>query len=171
MARLIALILYYTILIRLPATNNRYLGFIRNIRSFAGRFIFRKCGKGINIERGATFGFGRDIIIGDYSGLGVNCDVRGPLFIGSYVMMGPDVIILTNSHQFQNINIPMSQQGSNVKPVEIGDDVWIGCRAIILPGIKIGKGAIIGAGSVVTKDVPAYAIVGGNPAKVIKYRQ
>ena len=53
----------------------------------------------------------------------------------------------------------------------IGDDVWIGSRVIILPGVTIGKGAIVGAGVVVTKDVPEYAIVGGNPAKVIKFRR
>ena len=65
----------------------------------------------------------------------------------------------------------MNQQGaSDFHPVNIGNDVWIGARVTILPGVKIGNGAIIGAGSVVTKDVPDFAIVGGNPARVIKYR-
>jgi len=86
-------------------------------------------------------------------------------------MIGPDVVVLSASHKFDRTDIPMCQQGGEpLRPVYIGDDVWIGTRAIILPGRKIGKGAIIGAGAVVTKDVPEYAIVGGNPARVIRYR-
>jgi maltose O-acetyltransferase len=66
----------------------------------------------------------------------------------------------------------MNQQGfSQERPVVIGDDVWIGGQVIILPGVKVGSHSIIGAGSVVTKDVPQYAVVGGNPAKVIKFRK
>ena len=64
----------------------------------------------------------------------------------------------------------MRLQTAPKEPVYIGDDVWIGARVIILPGRKIGEGVIIGAGAVVTKDVPDYAVVGGNPAKVIKFR-
>ena len=64
----------------------------------------------------------------------------------------------------------MNVQGSTRKWVIIEDDVWIGTRAIILPGTRIGKGSIIGAGSVVTKDVPQYSIVGGNPARILKTR-
>ena len=87
-------------------------------------------------------------------------------------MMGPDVVIMTNSHNFERIDIPMNIQGSAVpKKVVIGNDVWIGTRAIILPGTTIGNGAIIGAGAVVTKDVPEYGIVGGVPAKLIRNRK
>lgn len=86
-------------------------------------------------------------------------------------MMGPDVIIITGNHEFNRIDIPMRDQGeTRPESVVIDDDVWIGTRSIILPGVHIEKGAIIGAGAVVTKDVPEYAVVGGNPAKVIKYR-
>jgi maltose O-acetyltransferase len=86
--------------------------------------------------------------------------------------MGPEVIVLTVSHKYDRLDIPMRQQGHNKpEPVIIGDDVWIGTRAIIMPGISVGKGAIIGASSVVTKDVPEYAIVCGNPAKVVKSRK
>ena len=86
-------------------------------------------------------------------------------------MMGTGVKIYSRNHQFSNINIPMCKQGFQpVNPVIIEDDVWIGGSVIILPGVHVSKGAILGAGAVVTKDVPAYVIVGGNPAKVIKYR-
>ena len=87
-------------------------------------------------------------------------------------MMGPRCTIYTNNHAFDRLDIPMCEQGyCKDKPVYIEDDVWIGGNVTILPGIRIGCGAIIGAGAIVTKDVPGYAIVGGNPAKVIKYRK
>lgn len=111
------------------------------------------------------------ISIGSGSGLGVNCLVHGPLEIGNKVMMGPDVVILTHTHNIDRTDIPMGDQGSRVAKVTIGNDVWIGMRTIIMPGVKIGNGAVIGAGAVVTKDVPDYAIVGGVPAKIIKYRK
>ena len=135
------------------------------------RGILEKCGKNVNIEKGANFGTGKGVSIGNNSGLGINCKIRGPLIIGDNVMMGPDVTILTHTHKIDRIDIPMWQQGSIVKGVTIGNDVWIGMRSIIMPGVKIGNGAVIGAGAVVTKDVPDYAIVGGVPAKVIRYRK
>jgi maltose O-acetyltransferase len=75
------------------------------------------------------------------------------------------------SHAYDRLDIPMDQQGfEDPTPIHIGDDVWIGARVIILPGVNIGSHCIIGAGSVVTKDVPDYAIVGGVPAKIIRMR-
>ena len=65
----------------------------------------------------------------------------------------------------------MGQQGMRVSEVIIGNDVWIGMRVIIMPGIKVGNGVVIGAGAVVTKDVPDYAVVGGVPARIIKFRK
>ena len=94
------------------------------------------------------------------------------LDIGNNVMCGPEVITYTNSHKFDSVTIPMCEQGyTTSKKIRIGNDVWIGARVIILPGITIGDGSIIGAGSVVTKNVPNYSIVAGNPAKIIRYRK
>ena len=88
--------------------------------------------------------------------------------IGDDVMMGPNYIIYTRNHSFNRTDIPMNKQGmQDFKSVVIGNDVWIGARVIILPCVQIGDGSIIGAGSIVTKDVPPYAIVGENPAKII----
>jgi len=115
---------------------------------------------------------GGELEIGDNSGLGLNCQACGPIRIGNNVMIGPDVIILTARHRFDKLDVPMCQQGDlPSEPVNIADDVWIGTRVIILPGVSIGKGAILGAGAIVTKDVPEFAIAGGNPARVIRYRQ
>ena len=82
-----------------------------------------------------------------------------------------DVIIQSTNHLFDSRLTPMRLQGKTEDdPIVIGDDVWIGARAIILPGVHIGRGAIVSAGAVVTDDVPEYAIVAGNPARVIKQR-
>jgi len=86
-------------------------------------------------------------------------------------MMAPEVIIFSISHQTSDTSTPMRLQGNApARPVVIGDDVWIGQRAIILPGVTIGSGSIIGSGAVVTKDIAPFSVVGGNPARVIKSR-
>lgn len=139
-------------------------------RKLSGNLILEKCGVKVNIEKGAVFA--SSVELGDRSGLGVNCRISGKVVIGRDVMMGPNVSFYTRNHAFSRIDIPMSQQGFSVeKPVIICDDVWIGANSILLGGVIVGKGAVIGAGAVVTKDVPEYAIVGGNPAKVLKYRK
>lgn len=171
LVRIILLVLYYGFARHLPVSSNKYTLWARFIRRLVCRPLFNYAGRNINIEKGAAFGTGSQIEIGDNSGIGINCQLFGPIKIGCDVMMSSDVIILTANHKFDRLDIPMRQQGSNSpRPVTIEDDVWIGTRVIILPGVKIAKGAIIGAGAIVTKDVPGYAIVGGNPAKIIKYR-
>lgn len=169
--RKIALILYYLVAKHLPASDFPCFKSAKKIRAFLCKSIFSKCGRNVNIERGVFFGSGSEISIGDNSGIGINARISGPLEIGKNVMMGPDVMIYTSNHNYRDINIPMIQQGETDKQkVIIEDDVWIGARAIILKGVHIKRGAIIGAGSVVTKDVLEYEIVAGNPAKLIKKR-
>lgn len=149
-------------------------GGIRRLRSGLCRRIFAQCGRNINIEQGAYFGNGKDVFLGNNVGLGKNFKMlRRKLITGDDIMMGEDVLFMGGSHIHDRIDVPMSQQGSlkDKTPLEIVGDVWFGARVIVLPGCKrIGKGCIIGAGAVVTKDVPDYAIVGGNPARVLKYR-
>lgn len=168
--RYICLILYYFFARHLPSSSAAYSFGARKIRAFLCRRIFKSAGKNLDIEHGAFFGSGAEIEIGDNSGIGLNCRVNGPLKIGRDVMMGPDVMIFTQNHANDRLDIPMNLQTAPKEPVEIGDDVWIAARVIILPGVKIGSGSIIGAGAVVTKDVPEYAVVGGNPARILKYR-
>ena len=154
---------------KLPASYSRIKVGQKTFRSMCGKLILAKCGKNVNIEKGSVFS--SRVTLGDNSGIGIRASISGETHIGRNVMMGPDCIIYTRNHEFSRTDIPMCNQGfQEEKPVFISDDVWIGGRVTILPGVKVGTGAIIGAGSVVTKDVPDYAIIGGNPAKVLKYR-
>ena len=92
--------------------------------------------------------------------------------MGNYIMSGAGVVIASGCHGMKKIDQPMLfQECSNKGGVIIGSDVWIGANSVILDGVTICDGAVIGAGSVVTKDVPERAIVAGNPARIIKYRQ
>ena len=172
MSKIFYLIIYRLLLIHFPNSESGKLvgNLIRKFRSAIACKCFDYSGENINIEKGADFGTGKNIRIGSNSGIGINCKVRGPLTIGEDVMMGPDVIILTHSHYHDDVYIPMNQQKGYFSEVKIGNDVWIGTRAIIMPGVTIGNGVIIGANAVVTKDIPDYAVVGGVPAKIIKYR-
>lgn len=161
--------LIYCIAKKLPETDSKFNFGGTFLRGICGKLFLDYCGKRINIDRNAIIG--RHVSLGDYSGIGKNSYISDYVKIGSHVMMGPDCLIYTRNHNFGDIENPMCFQGfQKYKPVVIGNDIWIGARVIILPGIQIGDGAIIGAGSVVTKNVEKYTIVAGNPAKVIKRR-
>lgn len=129
---------------------------------------------GINMSRNVRFYQGfhirspRNIAIGEGVSIGpkVLLDGRCGLFIGNNVTIAYEAIIWTLNHDYNDVGF--AAKGA---PVVIGDYAWICCRSIILPGIEIGKGAIVASGAVVTKDVPPYAIVAGIPAKVIGYRE
>lgn len=167
----LALLCYYGIGRHLPASDAPYAFFAKSIRRALCRVIFKATGSNVNIEHGAYFGNGFEITLGDNSGIGLNARLSGPINIGQNVMMGPEVMIYTSNHCSARTDIPMIEQGETDKaPVTIEDDVWIGARAILLPGVTVGRGAIIAAGSIVTKDVSPYTVVGGNPARVIKVR-
>lgn len=133
--------------------------------------IFKFCGLNVNIERGARFGSGRNIVIGNNSGIGINCSIPSDTIIGDNVMMGPNCYILSTNHAFSRTDIPMCEQGfQNKKTTIIGDDVWIGRNVLMTPGRIIKKGSIIAGGTVLCKDFPEYSIVGGNPSQLIKSR-
>lgn len=142
----------------------------KKYRQLCGLLILERCGKNVNIYPKAQFS--SSVKLGDNSDIGYRCRINEQVSIGKNVIMGPEVVIFTSNHATSDIDTPIKYQGNtDVFPVVIADDCWIGSRAIILPGISIGKGAVVAAGAVVTKDVPEYTIVGGNPAKVIKYRK
>jgi acetyltransferase-like isoleucine patch superfamily enzyme len=112
-----------------------------------------------------------DLVAGHYVFIGFDCVIYSKVKIGDYTMLAPEVKIIGGDHKYDIVGRPMIFSGRDEQlETEIGKDVWIGSRSIIMRGVKIGDGAIIGANSVVTKDVEPYSIVGGSPAKFIKNR-
>ncbi len=165
------LIVYYSIGIRFPTqpVPGYRLGYA--LRRLLIRCIVEQAGEGIIVKQRSYIGKGRGLKIGNRSQLGHNSMIGPYVTIGDDVVMGPDVVIMTESHAFDRLDIPINRQGKlPTRPVVIGHDVWLGTRSIILPGVTIGDQAIVGAGAVVTHDVPPRAIVGGVPARVIRMR-
>jgi acetyltransferase-like isoleucine patch superfamily enzyme len=115
---------------------------------------------------------GEGIVIGNNVGIAQNCfiQVRGRVIIGNNVIFGPNVSIFSENHNFEDISIPIKNQGTTRMGVIIEDDVWLGSGSKVLDGVKIGHGSIIAAGAIVNHNVPPFSIVGGIPGKVLKYR-
>jgi len=142
------------------------LGYIRGYR-------FKSVGKCFTISDFDSFFKKNAIEAGDYVFIGRRVHLYANVKIGHFVMIASNVAIVGGDHRFDIVGVPTrftGRDGMEEMLTVIEDDVWIGHGAIILAGIKIGRGAVIGAGSVVTKDVPAYAIFTGVPAKLIRYR-
>jgi acetyltransferase-like isoleucine patch superfamily enzyme len=112
----------------------------------------------IQIGNGVHIGEGSVI----YSGVGIR--------IGDNVIIGPQNIIVDLDHCFQNLDLPINQQGMNGKEISIEEDVWIASQCVIIKGVTIGKGSVIAAGSIVNSSIPPYSVAAGVPAKVIKKR-
>ena len=109
-----------------------------------------------------------DVIIGDYTRIGLHCTIIGPVTIGSHVHLAQGITVTALNHNFADTNKRIDEQGITTKTVCIGDDVWIGTNAVVLPGVTIGSHVVVAAGAVVTKDVPDNCVVGGVPAKLLK---
>lgn len=170
LSRKIGALLYYGFARYLPPSFSGIQLGQKVLRGFCGKLMLKSCGKQVNIEQGALFS--AKVSLGDYSGIGINARINGSCTIGHHVMMGTDVVVITRNHAFGRTDIPMMEQGfEEERPVVIGNDVWIGDRVVILPGVTVGDGSILAAGAVVAKDVPPYAIVGGVPARVIRMRK
>jgi acetyltransferase-like isoleucine patch superfamily enzyme len=120
--------------------------------------------------------YGRDIgvglKVGNYSNIGPYCYIgcSGYVEIGNNVLMSPNVSIFAESHNFSRLDIPIRDQGVTREETIVEDDCWLATASILLAGTRVGRGAIVAAGAVVTKDVPPYAIVAGVPAKLQGYR-
>jgi len=150
---------YNTIISSLPSRSLRH-GFLR---LWLGAF-----GEGAGVQCGCRFLNGRKIFLGPRGVINFDCLLDGRAYaikIGSDVSIGPEAAILTLGHEPNSPDF--SDRGG---PVTIGDHVWIGYRAIIMPDVEIGEGAVVGAGAVVTRNVPSFAIVAGVPAKIIGER-
>lgn len=165
------------------------------ISGFPGNLIL---GKNVTIEDGAVIELGlipgkgvvrigdntsirRYAILSSHGGdisIGSNCGVQsfsvlyglGGLAIGDWTRIATHTVIVPANHIFDDPSLEIKKQGLREKGIKIGRDVWIGANSSILDGVTIGSGAVVGAGSVVTKDVPCHAIVVGSPAKIMRYR-
>jgi len=158
--------------------NGGHIG--KNVRIYEGVKLASQKGCPINIgdnvsiEKGVVIStsekgriiIGNNVYIGEYCVLTSNEEIE----IGDHVLISPHNDIVDFNHIYQDLNRPINQQGFVAEKIKIQEDVWIGSGSKILMGVTIRKGAIIGAGSIVTKDVPPYHVVAGNPAKTIKMR-
>jgi maltose O-acetyltransferase len=135
---------------------------------------FAKVGDNVIIHEGCFISHPEKTYLSNDIYIGPRCELftLGEVHIGNGTVFGQEVLVLSSNHNYDSPDLKaLPYDDKNVtKPIKIGENVWIGARAIILPGVTIGDGAVIGTGSVVTKDVPKGAIVAGNPAKIIKYR-
>lgn len=169
---IVCYILYYFIGYYLPLPDRwGIIGVMSTyIRRILCRQLFNQTGKIFSVGKNVDFGYlGNLISCGNHANIGNYCKIKGNgrLILHDHIAMGDDVTIITQDHKY----LADSYEGFIVGDVVIGNYVWIGDRAIILKGVHIGNHAIVAAGAVVTKDVPDFAIVGGNPAKIIKYRK
>jgi len=134
-----------------------------------------RIGNDFRVSPDVNFSNELNITIGDRVSIGSRCFLwagpdKGLILIGDDVLFGPEVVVTAANYRF-NDGAPVTKQLMEEGDVVIGDDVWIGARAIILPGVTIGDGAIIGAGALVRSDVPPFAIAVGVPARVVGQRE
>ncbi len=129
-----------------------------------------KYGSNVTIWANTHIDFPSKLIVGNNVSINRNCvlNASGYIEIGNDVLIGPNVIIYSQNHNYKKKDIPIRLQGYSMKKVLIEDNVWIGANTIVLPGVTIGSNSIIGANSLVNKNVPKNTLVGGNPARVIK---
>ncbi len=134
---------------------------------------FKRKGSSLAIEVGVCIEHPYGIEVGDRVFINRNSwlNAVGGLTIGDHCAFGPETIIHTANHNFGDTETPFVEQGWTYKPVVIEDDVWFGARVVILPGSRIGRGAVIGAGSVVSGNIAPYAIVHGEKATVRRSRK
>lgn len=166
----VLIVFYYALVQHLP--HSRYCSIFNALRCW---YLYKalkiiKTTESTKIEHNVYFGNMSEVVIGAGVRINENVFIQGAV-IGNKVLIAPNVAILSSSHKYRDPDIPIIDQGEFEKKIpHIGNDVWIGRNAVILPGVKIGEGAVVGACSLVNKDVEPFTVVGGVPAKFIKFR-
>ncbi len=162
---------YYKMRLKDSFSKNRFesglrIEFPKNIKLGSNSFFGLDCkiyaSEFSQIKIGSNITFNSNVMI--------NARGKGKILIGNNVLIGPNAVLRSNNHSFENKNKPIKEQGMSDGDIFIEDDVWISSNSVILPNCRIGKGAIIAAGAVVTNNVASYSIVGGIPAKEISKR-
>jgi maltose O-acetyltransferase len=143
------------------------------LRRWVYRPFFKQIGKNVEIHDNVLFKFPAEISIGDNTKIAQGCILVGSsgLIIGQNVMIGAGTKIITSSHNFSNLDIPMINQGLSFNPITIENDVWFGFNTVVLGGVTIETGSIIAANAVITKNIESFVIVGGIPGRIIKQRR
>lgn len=144
---------------------SKILRFIKNI-TLSDNVIIKGGAQICACNKNSKIVIGENTTIGNFTFIYASEEI----IIGDNCMIAPFVYIVDSKHGI-DIGSNMNSQSNKTKPIKIGMDVWIGANSVILPGVQIGDGAVIGSGSIVTKSIKPYTIVGGNPAKFIKYRK
>lgn len=169
--RNLILVLYYSILQRLPNQPMPGWRMSQSLRGWAVKNVIKSCGRGVRVKDHCYFGDGSRLEVGNRSALGVRSTFNGTITIGEDCNMGPGVVMMAGSHETGAIDKSINLQGAKIdKPIVIGNDCWIGTKVVIMPGVHVGDRVIIGAGSIVRCNIPHYAIVAGNPAKIVGFR-
>ncbi|HFC4090693.1 TPA: DapH/DapD/GlmU-related protein [Neisseria gonorrhoeae] len=144
----------------LPPSHMRGIGIIgRRVLGFLARRISPHIGRGAYVFP--------DTVLGDGSGIGANCEICRGLVVGKNVMMRPECLLYSTNHKFDREN-KRFEGYTEIRPITLEDDVWPGRRVIVMAGVTVGRGSVVGAGAVVTKDIPPYSLAAGNPAVVKK---
>lgn len=146
-------------------------GILRQVKRafYRHKYGLKKISKTCLVSKGCNVS--KDLEAKEYTYIGPNCIIYPKVKIGKYSMLANEVQIIGGDHVYNNPNLPIAFSGrETIKSTEIGDDCWIGARCTILVGVKIGDGAIVAAGSVVTKDIEPYTINAGVPSKKIRMR-
>jgi acetyltransferase-like isoleucine patch superfamily enzyme len=140
------------------------------LRRILAQKIFKYCGEGVIFHHNVLFSKGSNISIGEWSLINrfVMLDDRADINIGSFVMVAAGVTVETHTHPFDDFSVPIAYGGRSGLPVSVGSNSVVGYNTVLMAGVQIGYRCIVGANSVVTKDVPDYTVVGGVPAKPIK---
>jgi len=145
----------------------------QKIRAWYLKKICGACGSPVFVDHNVIISSPEKLFLGNNVGIGAGAFITagGKVTVGNYVGIGPDAKIWSVNHIFKDPHTPWMEQGAESKEVIVGNDVWIGAGSIIKPGVNIGDGAIISAGTVLSKSIPPFALVAGNPGRVVGWRK
>jgi maltose O-acetyltransferase len=170
MKRTLCLMAYYGFAKHLPDSSFPGGEFCTRLRAFLCSQFIASAGKGLHVRSGAFVADGRHLYMADRSSIGPGCRIYGAR-LGYGVVIGPHCVFFKENRGANDLSKPVGDHGTTPINLPVVEDwAWVGERVLVLQGRRIGRGAVVGAGAVVTRDVAPFTIVGGNPARVIGHR-